>query len=97
MIDLNDIIYFQAENKNIYVVTRNGYTKENTSLTKIEEKLPKEQFFRIHRTCIVNLSYIKSFTKERLLLDTGVELPISRRRFTAFEKAFSKNLSKANK
>ena len=46
------------------------------TMTSLEELLPKEQFFRIHRSFLVNLSQVESISKGRLFIN-GKELPIS--------------------
>ncbi len=52
-------------------------------ISRIEEKLPP-QFIRIHRSFIVNLEKIASFTREQVSV-AGMDLPISR---TYKKKAF---------
>lgn len=46
------------------------------AMKKLEERLPASKFMRIHRSYIVNLSYIKEVNKNRITLDNDVSLPI---------------------
>lgn len=55
-------------------------------LKYFEEELPKELFFRIHQSHIINLNYVSSFDRKRSLvtMDTNISLDISRRKKSAF-------------
>jgi two-component system, LytTR family, response regulator len=53
------------------------------SLGEIEELLPPESFFRIHRTSVVNLAYVSKYIKtegQQVLMDDGSKLDVSHRR-----------------
>ena len=45
------------------------------SMKKMEDTLPS-YFMRIHRSYIINLRLIEEITKNRIILDDGIELPI---------------------
>jgi len=59
----------------IYASGRPIITRE--TITNIEAKLPKDDFMRVHRSYIIPLEKIKSFTNETIDLE-GKEVPISR-------------------
>lgn len=59
----------------IYVSGSPIITRE--TISNIEAKLPKDDFIRVHRSFIVSLDKIKSFTNETIDLE-GKEVPISR-------------------
>ncbi len=46
------------------------------SMKKIEERLPRNIFMRIHRSYIVNLKKIQEVNKNRVILDADTYLPI---------------------
>ena len=76
-IPLGDILYVESLKDYIKVVTatKNIITKQ--SISSIEELLPKNNFVRIHRSFIVAINKIESFTQE--LIQIGkYELPVSR-------------------
>lgn len=53
------------------------------SLKEIESILPENVFFRIHKSYLVNLNYVKSINKTnacKLILETGDILPVSSRK-----------------
>lgn len=49
------------------------------TMISLEEILPKDAFFRIHRSFLVNIAYIESIAGGRLFIN-GKELPISKSR-----------------
>jgi DNA-binding LytR/AlgR family response regulator len=76
-IALDDILYIESIRDYIKVVTRDKTIVSKQSLSALEETLPAGAFLRIHRSYIVALSKIESYTSE--LIGIGrQELPISR-------------------
>lgn len=76
-VPLDDILYIESLKDYIKVVTKNKTIITKQSISSIEEILPREQFIRIHRSFIVSVSKIESFTNE--IIEIGKkELPISR-------------------
>lgn len=53
------------------------------TMTSLEEVLPKERFFRIHNSYLINVSRIDKINGGRLFIN-GNELPISKHRKEAF-------------
>ena len=76
-ISLDDILYIESLKDYIKVVTitKNIVTKQ--SISSIEELLPKNNFIRIHRSFIVAINKIESFTADTIEIAKH-ELPISR-------------------
>lgn len=76
-VSLDDILYIESLKDYIKVVTKNKTIVTKQAISSIEEILPKEQFIRIHRSFIVSINKIESFTHE--VIEIGKqELPISR-------------------
>ncbi|MHA4807782.1 LytR/AlgR family response regulator transcription factor [Flavitalea flava] len=76
-IALDDILYIESLKDYIKVVTRFRTIITKQPISSLEEKLPKEAFLRIHRSYIVALNKIGSFTSEMIGI-ADQELPISR-------------------
>ena len=76
-IPLDDILYIESLKDYIKVVTttKNIITKQ--SISSMEEALPKNNFVRIHRSFIVAINKIESFTSDTIEIAKH-ELPISR-------------------
>ncbi len=78
-INYDDILYFEACQKKIYIHTLNQRIAYYDCLANIEKML-NEQFMRCHRSYIVNISKIKeaSFTLRILEMMNGGKINISR-------------------
>ena len=46
------------------------------SMKKMEERLPSRSFMRVHRSYIINLKNIKEVSKNRIMLDEDIDVPI---------------------
>ncbi|MBU8892421.1 MAG: LytTR family DNA-binding domain-containing protein [Bacteroidales bacterium] len=91
---VNNIVYCQAEENYCKIfTTRNEAILVARTLKSIEELLPDELFFRIHKSHLVNMNYIKSYSKTdgyRIILENGIELDVATRRIDEFLKALTK-------
>jgi two-component system LytT family response regulator len=57
-IDSKEIVLVQREENNTVIYTNSDSFITSATLTEIEEKLDKNQFFRSHKSYIINLSLI---------------------------------------
>jgi two-component system, LytTR family, response regulator len=74
---LQDILYIESMKDYIKVFTCNGIIITKQSMTSVEAMLPEKQFIRTHRSFLVSLNKINSFTSE--LLEVGkTEIPIGK-------------------
>ena len=83
-VDFNNILYIESLSDYIKIhieVSGKSNTIETIvtreTISAIEAKLPKKQFLRIHRSYIICLSKIQSFTNEEVTVNR-IALPISR-------------------
>jgi len=74
---LSDVLYIESIKDYIKVVSASGTVITKQSISSIEETLPKDMFVRIHRSFIIALNKVKSYTNE-LVWVGKTELPISR-------------------
>ncbi len=84
IIKQEEIMYCQASSNYTYI-NSTGDKKLLTSktLSEIESKLNQDQFARTHKSYLVNLTYVSSYSNEDgglLILNNGNTIPISRRR-----------------
>jgi DNA-binding LytR/AlgR family response regulator len=76
-IQLHEILFIESLKDYVKVVTKERTIVSKQSISTIEESLPGQSFLRIHRSFIVSLSKIESFTAG--LIQIGkYELPVSR-------------------
>jgi DNA-binding LytR/AlgR family response regulator len=74
---LDDIVYVESMKDYIKIVTTNNTIITKQSISSLEESLPVNLFIRIHRSFIVSISKIQSYTAELVAIGK-VELPVSR-------------------
>ena len=89
-ITLKDILYLEAYAGGIAIHTYNNTFYCDESLLHWEQQLPDTLFFRCHKKYLVSLSHIESLEGHYALLDNGKKLPISRRKWTAFQTCYIK-------
>lgn len=99
MIDIDDIIYIEADS-NYSIVHLNNHDKITVSkvLREFEELLPGDQFVRIHKSSIINLNHLKEYNSKhglQVFLKNGESINISRRRASDFFEKI-KLFTKAN-
>ena len=77
-IDVKDIRYVQSmsEYLKIFLEGRAKPVIVLLSMKKMEERLPENQFMRIHRGYIINLKKIQEVNKNRVIMDEETYLPI---------------------
>ena len=57
-------------------------------ISELEQEMPSKYFIRCHRSYIVNLKYIKSITKDNVILESSIKIPISRGRYKEVNDTF---------
>lgn len=73
----SEIVYIESQREYIKIVTTKKEYVSKMSTHEIEELLPFNLFKRIHRSFIVSLSKIESYTAEAVEVN-GVSIPIGR-------------------
>lgn len=58
MVNIEDIIYIESENRECVIHTKNEVYKDSNTLNYFEERLSNKGFFRIHKSFLINLNYI---------------------------------------
>jgi DNA-binding LytR/AlgR family response regulator len=74
---LNDIYFIESMKDYVKVFTKNGTIITKQSISAVEAMLPEKYFVRTHRSFIVSLDKIKSFTSELIEIDKS-EVPIGK-------------------
>jgi len=70
----------------LYIKDKRSFLASRT-LKEYEDILPPGIFLRVHRTHLVNIEYITSFTRDyELRLTDGTEIPVSRRRWDSVKQ-----------
>lgn len=85
---LRDICYFSAQSGGSELWTRTSTFYCEESLLQWEQRLPNTVFFRCHSKYLVNLTHVTGFDKHILTLVNGEKIPVSRRKWKAFQLAY---------
>jgi two-component system response regulator LytT len=84
MVNSSDILYLTAMEGDVFVITADGKYKSHDSLNTWSEKLGKSNFFRCHRSYIVNIDKIEKISPwfngsyNLVLTDCKESIPVSR-------------------
>lgn len=74
---LGDILYIESDKDYVKVFTEKGFIITRQTIASVEAMLSESQFIRIHRSYIVSLNKLKSFTAETVEIGNK-ELPIGK-------------------
>lgn len=90
MISLADILFVEAMDNYVKVFRRNLPTVvSQITMKEMERILPQGEFLRVHRSFIVALASIESYSNRTLTLrDSGRNLPVGRKYIETFMKIF---------
>jgi two-component system LytT family response regulator len=99
MVNVSDLMYLQADS-NYTILHLSGLNKivATRSLGEFEKILEQPSFFRIHKSTIINMNYLRAYSSYEgnfAELNDGTQLSISRRKLNDFREAvkhFSKSL-----
>ncbi|MGZ5222428.1 MAG: LytR/AlgR family response regulator transcription factor, partial [Chitinophagaceae bacterium] len=76
-ISFSEIVYIESQREYIKIVTTKKEFISKMSTHEIEDLLPAHLFRRIHRSFIISVSKIESYTAEMVEVN-GVSIPIGR-------------------
>ena len=74
-----DILYVEGMQNYVRLHFEDRVLTIHQTMTSLEEMLPREAFFRIHRSFLVNISHIDTISRGRIFMG-GKELPVSKQR-----------------
>jgi DNA-binding LytR/AlgR family response regulator len=64
LITVDEVCYFQADNKYTRVVTRDGDALIRKSLKELVEELDNQQFWQIHRSTVINATAVAGISRD---------------------------------
>jgi len=76
-VNVNEILYIESVKDYIKIITSHKTVITKEQLGQFESRLPNDQFLRIHRSYLVSIQHIDSFSAVSVEIN-GVELPIGR-------------------
>lgn len=94
LLRVKDIYYIEAQDKRVRVVLKATAFSDRRGIDEIERALAGEDFFRVHRSYLINFRYVARLDKNEILLVSGEQIPLSRLRKKAFKDAFQTYVSR---
>lgn len=91
IINLNDVLYIESSRKDVYIVKQNEEIIYHKTITEMEEQLMNLDFFRCHRSYLVNMKNVKKFDSKNVYFNDGKSVPMAPKKFAEFNKEYLRN------
>ncbi len=82
-----DILYIESFAHYIEIHTPTDVYRLKESITAFENKL-SDDFYRAHRSYLINLRAVERISRSRVTLSGGVEVPLARGKYDGINRAF---------
>ncbi len=86
---VSEIYYIEKDKNYLLIHSAKGEFRERGTISELAEELSEFGFSRCFSSCLVNLKYVTSLEKDRLIVEGDI-LPISRRQKKEFMMDFAK-------
>lgn len=83
---LHEIMYIECEGRNSLIRTKNYYFESTMTMQQWQNLLNTDSFYRVHKTYIVNMEYVKEIGKN-IILDNGEKVELAVRQAAKFKRA----------
>lgn len=93
-IKAKDVIYVEASNRKVTVVTENKTYNTAESMDFWEEALTNISFCRPHKSFILNMEYVQVYQRNEVTLNDGTIIPIAYNKQKEFRKTFCEYLKR---
>lgn len=90
-VPLSDIKYLESDRMYLNVCTVDGVLRARMALSSVTPLLD-DTFFKIHRSYIVNLKYVRKVTRTDVFVEGGTSLPLARGMYDSMHAALIKYL-----
>lgn len=95
VVPLDEVRWIGADEGLVFAHTTDGRYRTDFTLSELEQRLPSDQFVRIHRSTIVNLDEMYELVPQasgtyKLRLQDGTELQVARRRAEHVKQALGR-------
>ena len=92
-VPLDSIYYIESSNHKVELHLKDGVFACYAKIGDLELEL-QDQFFRIHKGYLVNLSYVDGYSKSEVTLTNGERLLLSKYKYQDFVKAYLRFLKR---
>lgn len=91
-INIEDITYIEIQRKDMSIHTENKIYETKMTMDKIEKDLKNHNFYRCHKSFLVNIDYVENVKQYVAILENEEGVLISRHRFKDFKSKFFSSL-----
>lgn len=84
----NDIMYIESNQRKVKIHTTYDVIEYYYKISDLENELLEDNFYRCHKSYIVNLKYVQSFDNALITLKNLEKVYVSKYKLTDFSKAF---------
>lgn len=81
---LDDVYYFEIRGRTATVHGAEGIFTWYEQIGELEAKLRDKDFFRCHKSYLVNLKYVAAYNRQEAILENGEAIVIAKRRYEEF-------------
>ena len=92
---LSEIYYFEIRGRVISIHGVDGIFDYYGQIGILEKELKEKGFFRCHKSFLINLKYVDSYNRQKVILDTGEKIAIAKRRYEAFGQEILEYMKKS--
>ena len=89
-LQINDIYYFESNDKIMTVHYAEGKFEFFSSLQKLEDRLSSRGFIRVSRSFLVSVEVISSNSYNELIINDGRQIPVGRSYYPALKTAMDR-------
>lgn len=89
-LNVKEILFIESEREYVQIYTRKQKVLTLQALSRFEDILPENQFFRVHRSYIINIEAINRIVGNRIYIKE-YKIPISRGQRQEFLEVINKN------
>ncbi len=93
-IKYSDIIYIEGMRDKIWLYCKDRTYRWRGTMKNLEEIVKDKSFFQIHRSYIINMNKIKKYNSQKITLEGGYEVPVSKYRLNEFKEEYIRFWSK---
>ncbi len=87
---LDSIIYLESQKDHLKIITADESFTTRGTMSYYEQWLPKSEFSRVHRSYLVSVSKVKTYTDDDIEMNDGKRIPVGE----LYRKAFRDVLQK---
>ena len=91
-INIEEITYIEIQRKDMSIHTESKVYETKMTMDKIEKELKNYNFYRCHKSFLVNIDYVENIKQYVAILDNKEEVLVSRHRFKDFKHKFLSSL-----